>query len=123
MAIRGFFSDSHILLNLPPGSTAAPALTAAPYVWATVHLVKFNRRALVPFLLDTGADATTLHPQDSLRIATEAEIKALGSPSPFGGAGAGKNHYPAEAIIVFTHDDNRLEAIPLTIYVAEPGAA
>ena len=122
MAIRGFFNDAHIVLSRPTGSGGPPpAPTAVPYVWAIVHLLKFSRRALVPFLIDTGADATTIHPQDSLRVCSESEIKALGNPTAFGGAGAGRNHYPADAVLVFIHDDGRLQAIRLTVYVAEPG--
>lgn len=122
MPIRGFFSDNYIHLNAPPGAPPHQAHTAVPYVLAVVHLRVFNRRVLVPFLLDTGADATTLHPQDSLRIVSDVEIKALGSASPFGGAGQGKDHYPTDAVVIFAHEDNHLEAIPLTVYIAEPAA-
>ena len=53
---------------------------------------------------------------------TDIEIKSLGGATPVGGAGAGKDQYPTEAVIVFMHDDNRLEPIEQTIYIAEPGA-
>jgi hypothetical protein len=121
LPIRGFFSDTHIDLHPPVGSPADPAFTAVPYVWAFVYLPAFQRRVLVPFLLDTGADATILHPQDSLRVLGESEITGLGNATPFGGAGAGKDHYPAEALLVFMNDDGSLRQIRLTIYVAEPG--
>ena len=118
MAVRGFFSDTRLVLGDPAGSYTAPA--ALPYVWTIVHLPAFDRRALVTFLIDTGADVTTLHPQDSLRLLSPSEFSGLTKPVALGGAGAGVNHYPLDATIVFMHDDQRLHSIDITAYVAEP---
>jgi hypothetical protein len=119
MAIRGFFSDTRLVLG-GPGSSPSPA--ALPYVWSTVHLPAYHRRALVAFLIDTGADVTTLHPQDGLRLLLPAEISRMPNPAAIGGAGAGIDHYPVGATIVFMHDDGRLHSIGLTAYVAQPTA-
>lgn len=40
----------------------------APYVEARVHLPRLGLSGTVDFLLDTGADATTLHPGDTGKI-------------------------------------------------------
>jgi len=93
-----------------------------PYVRAILHLPAFNRRIVIQFLIDTGADATTIHPQDSLRLLAPAEIKALGGAIPFGGAGAGKSHHPSESELIFMRTNGTLEAIALRVYIAEPGA-
>jgi hypothetical protein len=89
-------------------------------VSAIVYLPAFGARAAVTFLLDTGADVTVLHPQDSLRLLTASQIRGLSNPLSIGGAGAGQPHYPIEASLIFAHDDPRVTSVPRTIYIAEP---
>lgn len=74
---------------------------------------------MVDFLVDTGADATVLHPQDSLRLLLAEEIQALPYPVPFGGAGAGVLHHPTMAILAFLDEDRGIRTVRLPIYVAE----
>lgn len=114
MAIHGFFSREHLAL-VP---TTAP--TAVPYVRAAIQIPSLRRQVVASFLIDTGADTTVIHPQDSLRLFQPAEIRALPSPVGIDGAGAGKAHYPIEVNIVFLHHDNSLQAVPITAYVGDP---
>ena len=80
MAVRGFFSDTRLTLS------QSESVTAVPYVRGLVYLPVLDRRAAVDFLIDTGADTSVLHPQDSLRLLTVDEIKALPNAVAFGGA-------------------------------------
>lgn len=115
MAVRGFFSDTRLTLGSPPTEIAVP------YVWCRVYLPNLDRRALVPFLIDTGADHTVLHPQDSLRLLGSDEIRASPDPIAFGGAGAGTPHHPLQAELVFLNEDQRSTfTVALTVFVAEP---
>lgn len=95
-------------------------VTAVPYVRAALNIPSISKYVVASFLIDTGADYTVIHPQDSLRLFTATEIKALPNPIQFGGAGAGKPHYPIAAEVVFLHDHGELQTIPITVYIAEP---
>ena len=119
MAIRGFFSKTYLTLSSQAG-TDMPASSAVPYVRAIINVPSINKFVVSSFLIDTGADATIIHPQDGLRLFTRAQINALPNPDSFGGAGADKPHYPVEAEIAFLHDHGEIQIVPTTIYFSDP---
>lgn len=114
MAIRGFFSDTH--LNTSP-DPATP--TSVPYVRAVITIPSTGKSVTASFLIDTGADMTVIHPQDGLRLFSAAEIIAIPNPIGVGGAGHGKLYYPIEAELSFLHDHGELQMVAITAYIAE----
>lgn len=119
MVIRGFFSNIYLTLSSQAGNDVT-APTAVPYVRAGIYAPSIKKWVVSSFLIDTGADATIIHPQDSLRLYTRTQINSLPNPTMFGGAGAGKPHYPVDAQIIFLHDHGEMQEVPTTVYVSDP---
>jgi hypothetical protein len=115
--IRGFFSPTQL-------GVVNPAYTAVPLVDAFLWLPLTDGSLTLQFLVDTGADMTVLHPQDSLRLlrtnAQWSRIRRLGGV-PLGGAGQNVLHYPVDASLVFEREDGEPERVDLTLHIAEPG--
>ena len=77
----------------------------------------------IEFLADTGADATVIHPYNSIRIfdTDEAWEWVMSHPaSRYGGAGGGLPHYRVAADITFRHDDGSVTEFPASLFVAHP---
>ena len=75
------------------------------------------------FLVDTGADMTVLHPQDSLRLlSTTAQWDwAMQQDTvTVGGAGQGVPHYKMRAWLIFTHEDGTVDARDTILHVGHP---
>ncbi|MEX2225703.1 MAG: retropepsin-like aspartic protease [Dehalococcoidia bacterium] len=80
---------------------------------------------VVSFLVDTGADMTVLHPQDSERLITTADQWQWirGRPTlSVGGAGHGMPHYSVDASIFLMHVDKSVSYHDFKLYIAEPHA-
>jgi hypothetical protein len=114
--IRGFFSPTHL-------GVANPACTAVPLIDAFLWLPATNTSIALQFLVDSGADMTVLHPQDSLRLLQTAadwsRVRDAGSVR-LGGAGQNLPHYPVEASVVFEHENGALDRSDFTLHVANP---
>lgn len=116
MTINGIFSPTHLLRS-------DPALTAVPLVEAYVYLPVLQKGVTLQFLVDTGADMTVLHPQDSLRLLpTAADWNAIDhyETKAVGGAGHGLPHKLIDAVVVFRHHDGSLDSESLTLWIAVP---
>ena len=105
-------------LGAPPHVSVLPG----PYVVADVELA--GQAIEVPFLLDTGADFTTLNPQDMLRIWGRRFLSIDFTEDPdvqLAGIGeqtaTGRFH---EATLTFLDSDRQPIAIPLTLVIAQP---
>ena len=88
MAISGYFKPSH--------------QEPAPYVSGSVYLPRLGVGDRVDFLLDTGADATTLHPRDAGKLGVYAY--SLGSASVSARGIGGPVHYTSEYAIISFYD-------------------
>jgi hypothetical protein len=118
--IRGVFSANHpnIKRSYEPNHPAVPLLRT--YLW-----VPGLGGVDDSFLVDTGADMTVLHPDDSRRLwRTEEQWDELRRrPSTrVSGAGQGVPHYHVDAIVLLRHEDGELDLRGITLYVAEPHA-
>ena len=87
MTIEGYFDSSS---------------EPAPYVEARVHLPRLGLSSTVDFLLDTGADATTLHPGDTGKIPIDLSTLSQDSISVRGIGG--EMRYVQEEALVYIED-------------------
>lgn len=81
--------------------------------------------AEVTFLVDTGADTTVLHPEDTSRLFTDAQWSKVRASEPMriGGAGRSLPYYPHDAVIYFVSDGQFVEPVEFTIWVGEEDAS
>lgn len=114
MAIRGFFSKTHLTTNPDPDT-----LASVPYVRAVITIPSTGKSVNASFLIDTGADMTVIHPQDGLRLFSESEIDSIPNPIEVGGAGHGRRYYPIDAELSFLHDHGEVQMVAITAYIAE----
>ena len=90
-----------------------------PFIRGRLFIPRLNVDSEIDFLLDTGADATCLHPVDLERIGIEADFVPAGSviePSGIGGRG----RYFEETAVLFFEDETALRLYAINLYVAEP---
>ena len=83
MAIKGFYSTSGV-----------------PLLLARVTVPSLGTSADVMFLLDTGADHTTLHPYDMARLGIPIPGPSASSTS-VGGIGGSVDYTPLDAALAF----------------------
>ncbi len=75
--------------------------TGAPYVEGEVYLPRLAVGAGLSFLVDTGADRTTLMPADAL-IKLDLDYSRLKGALPSVGIGGNINLFREEAVLTFT---------------------
>ena len=73
------------------------------YLRGNVYMPRFGIWGRVNFLVDTGADVTTLHPSDASNI--NCPFDELENPVEVGGIGGEQTYYDEPAIIVFYGTD------------------
>jgi len=92
----------------------------APYVGGSVYLPRLGVGNRVEFLLDTGADATTLHPVDAHKLGIDGS--ALG-PASFqtSGVGGQARYTPEYAIVSFYDKDAEdWRSFRIQVYIPSP---
>lgn len=94
--IIGFFSD-----------------IGRPYIYGRVTLPRFGVSTDVYFLLDTGADSSCLHLEDTLNLAVPES--GLGNRSSVGGIRGTSIYYREPAIVTFTYGDGRIYEVSYNI--------
>ena len=106
MAINGYFKPSH--------------QEPAPYVSGSVYLPRLGVGDRVDFLLDTGADATTLHPRDAGKLGVYAH--SLGSASVSAKGIGGPMQYTPEYALVsfFDREAGDWRNFRIQVYIASP---
>ena len=84
-----------------------------PYISGIVTLPRFGVSADVSFLLDTGADSSCLHLEDTRELAIPES--SLGNESYVGGVGGTAAYYSEPAIVTFTYGPGRIDEISYNI--------
>ena len=92
---------------------------ARPYVHCQLTLYRLGIAGEVHFLVDTGADATYLHPSDGLEITLPFDL--LQDPVTSSGIGGRATYFPEPAILTFTdHAARQYHNYHININVAKP---
>ena len=92
----------------------------APYVSGSVYLPRLGVGDRVDFLLDTGADATTLHPRDADKLGVRADM--LGPAIVSARGIGGQMQYTPEYALVSFYDGTvgDWRDFRIQVYIASP---
>ena len=90
-----------------------------PTVWGRLDIPRWNVSYPVPFLLDTGADVTTIHPRDAGPAGVPFDL--LGVGVTVGGIGGQSTYYREPAMLVFSDNTERRNyRYHITVDIAKP---
>ncbi len=89
-----------------------------PFVRVAVALPRFSVVRQVDMLVDSGADITTLQPQDSLLLLEEPQFSELVEHHEVQGIGGFTNFFREDAAIGLLLRDKRICWIPIVIDIA-----
>lgn len=90
-----------------------------PFVRVAVALPRFSVVRQVDMLVDSGADITTLQPQDSLLLLEEPQFSGLVEQHEVRGIGGFTNFFQEDAAIGLLLNDKHVCWIPIVIDIAE----
>ena len=93
-----------------------------PFVRVAVALTRFSVVRQVDMLVDSGADITTLQPQDSLLLLEEPQFSQLGEQHEVQGIGGLTNFFCEDAAIGLLLPNGRTCWVPILIDIAEPSS-
>jgi len=93
-----------------------------PFVRVAVALPRFSVVRQVDMLVDSGADITTLQPQDSLLLLEEPQFSQLGEQHKVQGIGGLTNFFREDAAIGLLLPDGCTCWVPIVIDIAEPSS-
>lgn len=99
-----------------PGYPGGPQ---RPFVRVAVALPRFSVVRQVDMLVDSGADITTLQPQDSLLLLEEPQFSQLGEQHKVQGIGDFTTFFQEEAAIGLLLPNERTCWIPIVVDIAE----
>ena len=88
-----------------------------PYVECRVVIPRLQVNESIRFLLDTGADNTSLHPLDARRA--RIPFDQLGNRTNSRGIGGTSSYFREPAFLVFD-DDSQLRIYEVELRIAEP---
>ena len=88
-----------------------------PYIECRVVIPRFRISERAMFLLDTGADATCLHPPDAIRMGIP--FAQLRQRARFGGIGGASPYFREQAVLLF-EDDAETKIYRVRLLIAEP---
>ena len=108
MAIKGFF---------PTGFQTLPA----PYVQAALFLPRLQLQGLISFMIDSGADDTTLSLIDVERINLTYRRLRRSSTVEVQGSGGTQLCYKEEAILLLRDEDAKTYYFPISVDIPQQG--
>ena len=90
----------------------------SPYVWCRLTIPGLDVVGSVRFLVDTGSDATILHPDAGIRMG--CPFDRLTTPAEFVSAGGTHVYYRELAVIGFHDDESMQREFEIELYVGKP---
>ena len=108
MTVKGYF---------PTGFHSLPA----PYVQAALILPRLRLQALIDFMIDTGADNTTLSLIDVERMNLDYRRMRHGSLVPVEGIAGEQLFYREEAVIIFRDENASTYIFPINVHIPRRG--
>jgi hypothetical protein len=90
--------------------------TGRPYLEGRLFFPRLRLGGFISFLIDTGADQTTIMPADNLRIGVD--YASLTDKQENVGVGGLSQHYLEPAILVFLEENSRLVGYFVTTRLA-----
>jgi hypothetical protein len=97
-----------------------PIWCVSPWVKADISIPKLGKRRKVTFLVDTGADVTSLSVRDAVRLIGKRGFRQLSRLKDLSGVGGKASYFEEPAQIVFRHDDGTVEGFDFILYIAKP---
>jgi hypothetical protein len=110
MAVKGYF---------PTGFHTLPA----PYVQAALLLPRLRLEGLVNFMIDTGADNTTLSLIDVERMNLDYRRLKRDSLVPVEGIAGEQYFYREEAILMLRDENGEIYIFPIDVHIPKRGGA
>ena len=108
MPIKGFF---------PTGYHTQPA----PYVQAALFLPRLQLHGLISFMIDTGADNTTLSLIDVERISLKYNRLKRGSLVGVEGIAGEQLFYQEQGVLMFRDEDSKTYLFEISIHIPRRG--
>ncbi len=90
-----------------------------PYLEGRLFIPRLEVQADISFLVDTGADKTTLSPGDGLRMGLDYEA-LIGNTTPSVGIGGISHNYTEQAAAVFNDPGKVLYMYEIDLEIVEP---
>lgn len=110
MPIKGFF---------PTGYHTLPA----PYVQAALYLPRLQLHGLISFMIDTGADNTTLSLIDVERINLKYHRLKRNSLVGVAGVAGEQTFYQEQGVLMFRDEDSKTYLFEISIHIPRRGRA
>ena len=89
-----------------------------PYVECRLSLPRLNCSGGIRFLIDTGADTTTLHPAAAAVL--RCPFDSLVNPAEFTGVGGRLLYYMEPAVLTFADENGGIQRFEIEISIAKP---
>lgn len=103
-----------------PSQPLSPVLsTGIPLISATIKVPRLSVENSIVLFADTGADRTSLHLRDAVRIFGLRKYRQLTNPTDVKGVGGPAEYYVEPALIVFKHEDGKPEGFGFDLQIEQ----
>lgn len=119
--IRGVLVDPQ---NLRGESQIAVSPMAIPIIVATIRIPRLRVSYCLPLLADSGADITSLHLRDAIRVLGMRKYFQLRGETIVRGVGGPGKYFLEPARVIFVHEDENIEGYNFDLRIAKipPGS-
>lgn len=114
--IRGVLVDPQ---NPRGESQIAVSPMAIPVIVATIRIPRLKVSYRFSLLVDSGADITSLHLRDAIRVLGMRKYLELRGETTVGGVGGPAKYFLEPARIIFVHEDENIEGYNFDLRIAK----